>query len=243
MGLRTQSHLIISDEVTVQILEQNTAYKQARAECYKLLAACFYQPDKELFLEEKVFENLALLLNKTCPEAAVFSDRMCREIMNYSNEDLLVEYSRLFVGPYELLAAPYGSIYLDGAKMMVMGDSTMEVLSIYKGAGLSIDDNFGELPDHIAVELEFMYYLSAKEREALSRYESANAEILRTEQDAFISRFLGQWVPAFCEKIKEGTENSFYLLLADCLSAFIAREVGNVTVPEVSRHSKCLLKK
>ncbi len=50
-------------------------------------------------------------------------------------EPLKVEFSKLFVGPYKLFAAPYGSVYLDDERK-VMGDSTLDVKNRYREAGL-----------------------------------------------------------------------------------------------------------
>ncbi|MHB8880579.1 MAG: TorD/DmsD family molecular chaperone [Thermodesulfovibrionales bacterium] len=212
--------------------EQLIQDELARCNCYRLLAACFYQPRKETLIQEGLFENLSLLLRQICPDAAVFSDRMGREIMNYSNEELLVEYARLFVGPFELKAAPYGSVYLDPGKKL-MGDSTMEVLQHYKDEGLSIDADFKELPDHIAAELEFMYYLAFKETEALKKGETDRAVRFLDAQKEFSRRFMRPWVQVFCDLLKNGTDNSYYQSLAGCLSVFIDK-AGDVPFPPES---------
>lgn len=198
--------------------------ERIRGDCFRLLSACFYYPKKEVFIQEYLFKNLTEALKRVCPPAAVFSEDMEETISHYSDEDLLVDYSKLFVGPSELKAPPYGSVYLDKERK-VMGDSTMEVIEVYRSAGLSINDDFKELPDHIAVELEFMYYLIFKEIEAFEKSEmDAALDYIRMQQ-AFLDRFLGRWVGSFCEKIKEGTDNKFYLALADCISAFIMNSV------------------
>lgn len=133
----------------------------------------------------------------------------------------MVEYARLFVGPYELKAPPYGSVYLDHERR-VMGDSTMEVIKIYKEAGLSVDEDFKELPDHVAVELEFMYYLIYQEVEALEKAQLDKGLTRKETQELFLNRFLKPWVSHFCTKIKESTENEFYEALADSVLVFIA---------------------
>ncbi len=198
-------------------------FERKRGDCYKLLSACFYLPKKEIYLEEKVFEALTLLLNTLCPDAAIFSAAMEETIQKYSNEDLAVEYARLFVGPFELKAPPYGSVYLDGGRR-VMGDSTIEVVRIYEKAGMVMDKDFKELPDHIAVELEFMYYLIYKEMEALEKSEKDKALAFGEIRNHFFNRFLSPWIPPFCEKIKEKTDNHFYIALADCLSTFVSKK-------------------
>jgi TorA maturation chaperone TorD len=183
-------------------------------------------PKKEIYLEEKVFKTLTSLLNTLCPDAAIFSAAMEETIQKYSNEDLAVEYAGLFVGPFELKAPPYGSVYLDGGRR-VMGDSTIEVVRIYEKAGMVMDKDFKELPDHIAVELEFMYYLIYKEMEALEKSEKEKALAFGETRNRFFNRFLSPWIPPFCEKIKETTDNHFYIALADCLSIFIANQSRN----------------
>jgi TorA maturation chaperone TorD len=193
---------------------------------YKLLAACFYLPRKQLCLEEGIFKNLVALSKEVCPEAAPIFVRLEQAFSSSDEEELLIEYASLFVGPYELKAPPYGSIYLNGERK-VMGDSTLQVIKLYEEAGLVMDKDFKELPDHIAVELEFMYYLIYKEMEALEKSEKEKTLAFRETRSHFFNRFLRPWVPSFCEKIKQSTDHPFYLSLANSLSAFITHQTQN----------------
>jgi TorA maturation chaperone TorD len=198
--------------------------EKMRESCFRLLAACFYLPQKTLLIEENTLRNLSMSLAKICHKAIPFCAEMEKNINDYTEEDLQVEYAKLFVGPFELKAPPYGSVYLDGEKR-VMGDSTMQVIYMYKKEGLSMDADFKELPDHIAVELEFMSYLIYKEIEALEKSDRRASVEFVEKQEIFLNAFLKRWVPAFCEKIKNGTDNEFYLALAECVSAFIMNSV------------------
>jgi TorA maturation chaperone TorD len=207
-------------------IESRILKEKRRGDCYKLLAACFYLPRKMLYLEEGILRSLAALFGEVCLEAAPCLAQMEEAFLTYSEEELSIEYARLFVGPFELKAPPYGSVYLDGGRR-VMGDSTMEVVRIYEKTGLAMDKEFKELPDHIAVELEFMYYLIYKEVEALEKLEKDKALALEETRNHFFNRFLSPWIPPFCEKIKETTDNHFYIALADCLSTFITNQSRN----------------
>jgi len=200
-------------------------HSRIKENCFRLLSACFYEPQKKLFLEENLFGNLTEYLEQVCPDAVRFSSNMESSIQNYTNEDLSVEYARLFVGPFELLAPPYGSVYLDGGGR-VMGDSTMKVIEAYQKEGLSKNDDFKDLPDHIVVEMEFMSYLIFKEREALKKSDPDAAKEYADKQEDFLSNSIRPWIPQFCSRIKEGTENEFYLSLAECLSVFLAEGKG-----------------
>lgn len=195
-------------------------HEQTRGDCYRLLAACFYQPQKEIFMEGGLLKNLTASLRQVCPEAAVFSSGMEKTVLNYSDEELAVEYAKLFVGPNEMIAPPYGSMYLDGKKT-IMGESTMEVIRMYQQEGLARDSEFKDLPDHIAVELEFMYYLVFKEMKTREEADDKASSVYIEKQDIFLNRLLRSWVPQFCDRIKEGTDNVFYKALAGCLYAFI----------------------
>ena len=198
-------------------LEMHT---EIREDCFRLLSACFYEPQKKLFLEEDLFGNLTEGLKQVCPDAVVFSKDMEKSIYNYTGEALRVEYAKLFVGPFELLAPPYGSVYFeDGGR--VMGDSTMKVIEIYQKEGLAKNDDFKDLPDHIAVELEFVSYLIYKERDALQKSDLDTVREYLNKQEAFLNDFLKPWVPQFCNKIKEGTNNGFYSALSDCVLTFV----------------------
>lgn len=206
-------------EVKMDIKEYICREKK-RGDCFRLLSACYYQPEKELFCQEGILENLELLLKEISPGVSAFAGEMKRAFSLSKEVDLNVDYAKLFVGPNELLAPPYGSVYLDGERR-VMGDSTMEVIKMYEEQGLSIDKEFGNLPDHITVELEFMYYLIFKEIEALEKSDITSALNFINIQEVFLDRFLKRWIRQFCDKVKEGAESGFYKALADCAAAFI----------------------
>jgi TorA maturation chaperone TorD len=191
--------------------------------CLRLLAACFYEPDKEVLLENELFENLGKHMKTVCPDAASFAESMKKTIEEYSSEDLKIAYAKLFVGPFGLLAAPYGSVYLDEGGR-VMGDSTMEVIKCFEEEKLTRSDDCKDLPDHIAIELEFVSFLAFKELNALEKSDTDAADKYAAKQQSFTNDFIKPWVPEFCEKIKNGTDNKFYQDLADCASMFISRE-------------------
>jgi TorA maturation chaperone TorD len=187
-----------------------------RGNCFKLLAACFYEPDKELFLEERLCENMAAQLLPLAPDAATAAESMLAALRETAREQLSVDYAALFVGPFELIAAPYGSVYLE-KHGRVMGDSTIATQRFYQAAGLSLE--MKEPPDHIAIELEFMHYLCMKEAAALSAGAEDEACRFREQQVRFFREIMG-WIPEFSGLAGPGAATSFYRALASCLAAF-----------------------
>jgi len=204
-----------------------------QSDCFKLLAACFYEPDREMFLQEQLCDNLVSQL-AACGyvPAAEAARGMLVALSEASNEELKIEYARLFVGPFELVAPPYGSVYLEERKRL-MGDSTVAVQKMYQQAGLSLEVK--EAPDHIALELEFMHYLCLAESEARAKRQNKEAQRLNKMQTEFMTRLLGSWIPPFCENIRQGTDKGFYVNLADCLEDFI-REI--ISLPQATTMRK-----
>ncbi len=192
----------------------------ASAKIYRLLAACFYPPQKVIFEKERLFENLHSLIKVSMPEASATYEQLGACFTQNSEEELTVAYAELFVGPFALAAPPYGSVYLGGARR-VMDDSTIETMKLYEAAGLVLDNTQKEAPDHIAIELEFLYYLITKSIEAVSKGDNERFVQFEDIRSQFINNFLGKWVGPFCENIRTKTENSFYLALSDCLESSI----------------------
>ncbi len=190
-----------------------------RGDCFKLLAACFYEPDKQLFLDEKLGDKLEQLLDGLAPNCAPSARLMKNALKDLEQEKLSIDHAALFVGPFELTAAPYGSVYMEN-KRAVMGESTVNAARHYQDAGLSVD--IKEPADHIAIELEFMYYLCSKEATAVNDNQLEDAHKLRKQQLDFYHKALRPWAKNFCEAIRAATHNCFYISLADCLECFLA---------------------
>ena len=202
-------------------------YEANRREVYKLLAACYYLP------EEDATEKLAALteaLGNVCAEAAQHVVEMRGET---ALEPLRIDYARLFVGPFELLAPPYGSVYLEGARQ-VMGGSTIDAKNRYQAAGLNMSSSIKEAPDHIAIELEFMYYLIFKEIESLEQADLESAmNYLETQQD-FLKIHLGRWISEFAAKVEENARTDFYKHLARATKIFVQQDYNHISAVSIT---------
>lgn len=198
------------------------ANDMTRADVFRLLASCFYQPDRQLFIEERLGENLYEAVRQNFPQSEGLARQVAEALHATNQDDLLLDYARLFLGPFEIFAHPYGSVYLDGEKV-VMGNSTLAVKAFYAEQGLGLDDDFHELPDHIAVELEFLYLLYFREDEARN---SGDADAIAQAVEIrrrFLDQHLGRWVASFTARMQEHAGTDFYRLLAalcaDCVTA------------------------
>ena len=193
-------------------------HESSRMAAFRLLSDCFFLPDPGL--SEKL-EHLESDMGNMCKPAQGFVQKMRNEFEADADlESLKVDFSKLFVGPYNLSAAPYGSVYLENERKM-MGNSTLDVRNRYREAGLDTAKTFKDAPDHISAELEFMYYLIFKEIDAFANSDIETAIDFIEKQKSFLEDHLMAWVPEFASSIIENAKNIFYTNLAHATTAFL----------------------
>ena len=200
--------------------------QRARADSFRLLAECYRLPSSEL---ADCITDLEHNIATVCPEAALHVQKMMDEFESTDTlEALTVDYARLFVGPYELLAPPYGSVYLDGERQ-IMGESTLEARNKYREEGLDTSTDFRDPPDHITAELEFMYFLILKETEAIGNSDIETTVRFIEKQRAFLREHLGAWVFDFADNTEKNAETGFYKNLARVTRTFIEQNFDELS--------------
>jgi TorA maturation chaperone TorD len=201
------------------------SHESFKMEAYQLFASCYYLPGQELATTLDLLERR---LKIVCPQAAKYVLSMTEEIHHRENpERLAIEYARLFVGPYGLLAPPYGSVYLEDGRQ-VMGDSTMHAMAMYAETGLDVAVTFNEAPDHIAAELEFVHFLIFKSVAALGNAEVESAMRYLDMRRAFLQNHLGAWISDFARQVEENTATPFYGNLAKATRTFIQKDLEEI---------------
>lgn len=186
-------------------------HETVRMNIYQLLSEFFHLPKKGM---KTKLRELSRHLTTIDSKLFTGSGGMVSDF-GHSDwlERLLVDYSQLFVGPYSLAAPPYGSVYLD-TERKVMGDSTLDVQARYARYGIDVGEDFMDMPDHIAAELEFMYFLIYREIDCLQSSQYKQACDFLFEQNLFINDHLYAWIPAFSDLVGEYSDTEFYANLA-----------------------------
>ena len=195
----------------------------ARENLCRLLAAAFYQPEATL-AKEGLFTGLKDAAAGIDPGLADAACRMEAAFAKEGAESLLVEYTRLFLGPVEAVARPYGSVWLTKEKTLMQARS-LEVEALYHEGGFELAEDFRELPDHVAAEIEFLYQLLYRENRARRDDDAALGGILALKR-RFLAGHLGAWMPLFAGAIDRGTTSDYYRALAALARDFVAREVA-----------------
>lgn len=158
--------------------------KSISAELYLSFAALFFRPNPEVadHLEELIdlwaeaipgIDSLIQKLNAFCDQLTPGEQRL---------NALWEHYIPLFeTGAVE--APPYASVYFE-EEGLVLGEEAVKVNQFYTTCGFGIGEQKEELPDHLAVELEFCALLARDGKEkALEDFE-------RNHLNPFLERIL-----------------------------------------------------
>ncbi len=185
---------------------------------------CYYGFLSTVYLHEPTRKFIKSLRESKLLDALNKSDlRLDKQINNDVSDknlnDLVLEYTRLFIGPGKHIA-PYESVYRDNDDAL-WSDTTARVKNFIESSGLRYSCNWSGLPDHIGVELEFMQWLTRHEKDAWTRGDKETAIRCLEFEKKFIDDHLSQWVPIFCDKVKEETRTAFYGEMAELTRQFI----------------------
>lgn len=202
-----------------------------RFEIYKLLAECYYPPDETLPGKMRDLDEKLGLVGR---QSINWNGK--KNMKTDSIQEMKVDYARLFVGPYTLLAPPYGSVYMEQERR-IMGNSTMDVINRYRQSGLVVAEDFKDAPDHIAAELEFMHYLMYKEIEATNQGDTNSLYTCFFDQQSFLKNHLGAWVPEFAGNILDHARTSCYRNLARVTDGFIKNDYQAISAVLTSETS------
>ncbi len=136
-------------------------------------------------------------------------------------ESLAREHDRTFGHSLSKDAPAYETSY-GAAHIFMQSHELADIAGFYKAFGM--DPTGLERPDHLAVELEFMQYLLAKEEYARANAGPEAVEICREGQRAFLRDHLGRWVGAFAARLRGQGASPFYAAVSDELAKFVRGE-------------------
>ena len=94
----------------------------------------------------------------------------------------------------------------------------------YATAGLSLSPSLHDMPDHVAVELEFMAFLCAQEASAWEREALAEGIQAIERQESFLERHLARWLPQWAKELGAVAGDGVYSLTAATAGSFVCQD-------------------
>ncbi|MFQ6088769.1 MAG: molecular chaperone [Candidatus Methanofastidiosia archaeon] len=208
-----------------------------RQGCYRLFGALFLYPDKErlttLLISAEELEKESESL-----EAFPFFESLKQLLTTLhklaEGEMLEVEEEYISLFMVNPKAPPYESFYIDPQRQNT-GWIAVQLEREYAEKGLVLSPSLGELPDHAAVELEFMSFLCRQEFSALEKEALQDLIHVLKQQHAFLVQHLDQWFNIFAKRVKGMAQKRFYGVLVEATNAFIHNDLVllNLLIEEV----------
>lgn len=140
---------------------------------------------------------------------------------------LAIDFTQLFHGPrghivaYESVQTGFDGGELNGAAAALVADF-LEV------AGLAVDREARQLPDHISIELEVMAELARREAGGWEAGDGAAVRTCLHQQRNFLDSHLGRWGPEFCRHVEEKAQTTFYGQVASLLGDLLDSEADEL---------------
>lgn len=199
-------------------------------------------PDREwleLLATEGVFGEIPLsLAGANIQPGAELLQRWAEEHKHSLDEDafeeIVLDYTRLFIGPEEVSAPPWESVYFNENRLTLQ-EETLAVRRWYRRFGLKSLKARNEPDDHVGLELSFVSYLIGKTIEALEQEEPADATRYLEAQRQFLAEHLGKWIDLWAERVQAEARTDFWsgvALLAEGAVVFW-REWLTSKIPEM----------
>jgi putative dimethyl sulfoxide reductase chaperone len=195
-----------------------------------LSAQIFWGPDPETvtrFSEHDFYEELNRLAFELDASGQVAINRIKRYARSFPdptalNEQLETDYIRLFVSALGGVKAPLYQSHYSSPDGQLMKEPAIVMRDRLIQAGLSLVDRPGEPADHLAIEIEYLFYL----------WESAlNGSTWTLEEEArrFIEIDLLPWLEIFSLRLDDDSGAEFYSAAAHMLLSILNR-LRSVTV-------------
>ncbi|WP_052343558.1 TorD/DmsD family molecular chaperone [Bacillus massiliigorillae] len=203
----------------------------ARNFAYDILRRFFIEEPSKEYLKPFAYQNMIDLF--PFQEESEGIKEGIQDIKNYlssydpvnKNEDyenLHWDFTKMFIGPFEIKVKPYESAYVSNDGLLFQG-TTMAVRNLYKQFAFQSADHM-EADDHIGLELDFMFHLNQLCIESCQQ-DNPNAlpEIyyLLKQQQSFINNHLSKFVNEFTDGVIEQADTDFYKGLAKLLNHYL----------------------
>ncbi len=196
-----------------------------RQQLYRLLAEIFREEPAAEFLDHLRGDEFQTLLAQS---GFNLGEDFTTRPLTALKEELAEEFTRLFLGPGKHVS-PHESVHLQHGSGALWGQETVLVKLFIKATGIDYAAEFGGIPDHVSVELEFLCKLVNSEADAWRKGDEATAANVLEWQRDFIDRHAGKWMPRFCAKIASEARLPFYKVFAALLNDFLASEKAEIS--------------
>ncbi len=188
---------------------------QKRITLYGLISRLMMKEVDENLLETIESDEALLAL---LPNYKAWPKRRTDTMQNLITQAYNVDFANLFI----LHLVPYESFYIREDQMIESGGEN-PVIGLYNALDFRVELDEARVvsPDHIGVELEFMYMLCVAQQKALEAEDMEGVCELLEVQYGFLKDHLLVWAPLFLINAKRESRTPLYHDATDLTLAFL----------------------
>ncbi len=207
----------------------------AASQIYQFLSTCLLEPNKEAL---EVLNNVEYMSEvKSCISTSGNSEMLeVFELLKKSLEGNDVEnldwgYRATFGAATVAMDCPPYEMYYSGSQIWQQTQDLADISGMYKAYGIEMEeDSTTSRWDHVAVQLEFLHFMTYKLAYAIENHSEEEQESCISGKKKFLYAHIGRWIKAFSTSVVKKTPEDFYRQAATLASLFIHIEMVKLSV-------------
>lgn len=132
------------------------------------------------------------------------------------------DYTQLFIGPQKHISLNE-SVYREQTPQF-WGEATVRSQRLIKELGLTLNENWHLMPDHITVEFEILQKLAERETEAVKENDQETLVKCQKYASKFFLDHISKWVPKVCQQMVQQASTRFYKEMGLFIQNFVSSQ-------------------
>ncbi len=205
------------------------------SQAYQFLSTCLFEPGNwylELLNDKKYMDEVGSCLGAIGNDKLSESfDQVRKGLQNTTLDTLLEEYRYTFGSTTVATDCPPYEMYFTGSHIFQQTHELADISGFYRAFGLEVSkDDTANRWDHVAVELEFLHFLTYKQAYAIENHGDNEQESCLTAKKKFLNAHIGRWIQAFSRAVERKSPSGFYRKAAKLTSDFVHFDMENLGV-------------
>jgi TorA maturation chaperone TorD len=196
------------------------------SQAYQFLSSSLFEPNEqhlELLNDQEYMDEVGSCLVETGANKLSESfDHVKKGLQHSTLDTLLDEYRNIFGSTTVATDCPPYEMYFSGSHIFQQTQDLADISGFYRAFGLEVlKDDTANRWDHVAVELEFLHFLTYKQAYAIENHGDEEQESCLTAKKKFLNAHIGRWIKAFSRAVESKSPSGFYRKAAKLASDFV----------------------
>lgn len=154
-----------------------------------------------------------------------------KALQGVQHRGLEVSYQRVFTLTYSEDCPAYETAF-SANHIFQQASQQADIAGFYRAFAVEPQN---ERPDHLGIELEFLYLLTLKEGLARSGAKKSDVDVCRQAQRRFVKDHLGRWASLIADRVEVSGKGTAYAVAARLLTLFIKAEERYLRLGRIER--------